>query len=69
MIETLSIAKAATYGIVPQVLDRLARLNFLFGTNGAGKTTKSQTTCARVPHGAREPAGYARVAVERAPDV
>lgn len=39
MIESLSIAKTATYGIAPQVLDRLARFNFLFGTNGAGKTT------------------------------
>lgn len=39
MIESLSIAKTATYGLAPQVLDRLARFNFLFGTNGAGKTT------------------------------
>lgn len=39
MIESLSIAKTATYGTAPQVLDRLARFNFLFGTNGAGKTT------------------------------
>lgn len=39
MIESLSIANTATYGFKPQVLDRLARLNFLFGTNGAGKTT------------------------------
>lgn len=39
MIESLSIANTATYGLKPQVLDRLARFNFLFGTNGAGKTT------------------------------
>ena len=39
MIESLNISKTATYGITPQVLDRLARFNFLFGTNGAGKTT------------------------------
>ncbi|MBV6322148.1 AAA family ATPase [Duganella violaceipulchra] len=39
MIESLSIAKTATYGSVPQTLAGLARFNFLFGTNGAGKTT------------------------------
>lgn len=39
MIESLSISATATYGTNPQVLDRLARFNFLFGTNGAGKTT------------------------------
>lgn len=39
MIESLSISKTATYGTTPQVLDRLARFNFIFGTNGAGKTT------------------------------
>lgn len=39
MIESLSISNVATYGITPQVLDRLARFNFVFGTNGAGKTT------------------------------
>lgn len=39
MIESLSISKTATYGTAPQVLDHLARFNFIFGTNGAGKTT------------------------------
>jgi wobble nucleotide-excising tRNase len=39
MIESLSISNTATYGTEPQVLDRLGRLNFIFGTNGAGKTT------------------------------
>ena len=39
MIESLSIANTATYGLRPQVLDRLGRFNFLFGTNGVGKTT------------------------------
>lgn len=39
MIESLSISKTATYDIAPQVLDRLGRFNFIFGTNGAGKTT------------------------------
>lgn len=39
MIESLSIAKTATYGADPQTLPGLARFNFLFGSNGAGKTT------------------------------
>lgn len=39
MIESLRISKTATYVIAPQALDNLARLNFIFGTNGAGKTT------------------------------
>lgn len=39
MIESLNIAKTATYGDTPQSLGGLARFNFLFGSNGAGKTT------------------------------
>lgn len=39
MIESLSIANTATYGTEPQTLAGLARFNFLFGSNGAGKTT------------------------------
>lgn len=39
MIESLNIAKTATYGDVPQTLGGLGRFNFLFGSNGAGKTT------------------------------
>lgn len=39
MIESLNIAKTATYGEAPQTLGGLARFNFLFGSNGAGKTT------------------------------
>lgn len=39
MIESLSIAKTATYGAEPQTLGGLGRFNFLFGSNGAGKTT------------------------------
>jgi wobble nucleotide-excising tRNase len=50
MIETLSIAKTATYGIQPQVLDRLARFNFLFGTNGAGKTTITKVIANAAAH-------------------
>lgn len=39
MIESLHITNTATYGQAPQALDRLAKFNFIFGTNGAGKTT------------------------------
>jgi len=39
MIESLSIAKTATYGDAAQTMSGLARFNFIFGSNGAGKTT------------------------------
>ena len=39
MIESLNIAKTATYGDTPQPIGGLARFNFFFGSNGAGKTT------------------------------
>lgn len=50
MIESLSIANTATYGLKPQVLDRLARFNFLFGTNGVGKTTITKVIANPGPH-------------------
>jgi wobble nucleotide-excising tRNase len=39
VIESLYIAKVATYGPIPQPMAALAKLNFIFGMNGAGKTT------------------------------
>jgi len=42
MIETISLAKTATYGDQPEVLGPLRRVNFIFGTNGTGKTTISR---------------------------
>lgn len=39
MIETISLSKTATYGEQPEVLGPLKRVNFIFGTNGTGKTT------------------------------
>lgn len=61
MLEEVSIAKVATYGDQPQRLDRLRQINFLFGTNGSGKTTisrviadpNSHATCAVNWRGAR----------------
>ncbi|WP_432463082.1 AAA family ATPase [Agarivorans sp. QJM3NY_33] len=42
MINSLEIANAATYGIVPQQVSPLEKFNFFFGANGAGKTTISR---------------------------
>lgn len=42
MIETISLSKTATYGDQPEVLGPLRRINFIFGTNGTGKTTISR---------------------------
>lgn len=39
MIESLSISKVATYPEVPEVMNGLKSLNFIFGSNGTGKTT------------------------------
>jgi len=42
MIEAISLSKTATYGEQPEVLSPLRRVNFIFGTNGTGKTTISR---------------------------
>jgi len=39
MIESLSISTVATYAETPEVMNGLKSVNFLFGSNGAGKTT------------------------------
>ena len=39
MIQSITIAKTASYGTKPAVLNDLRKLNFLFGANAAGKTT------------------------------
>lgn len=39
MIESLSISKVATYAETPEVMSPLKKVNFVFGSNGAGKTT------------------------------
>jgi AAA+ superfamily predicted ATPase len=50
MIESLNIAKTATYGDSPQFLGGLARFNFLFGTNGTGKTTLTKVIANPAAH-------------------
>lgn len=42
MIESISISSVATYANTPELLDGLSRFNFLFGSNGTGKTTISR---------------------------
>lgn len=42
VIEAISLSKTATYGDQPEVLGPLRRVNFIFGTNGTGKTTISR---------------------------
>jgi wobble nucleotide-excising tRNase len=42
MIESLSISQVATYGNQSEVLNGLSKLNFIFGSNGSGKTTISR---------------------------
>lgn len=39
MIESIQIKDVATYGNVPEVLNGLSKLNFVYGSNGSGKTT------------------------------
>lgn len=39
MIESITIANVATYDGSPETLGELRRINFIFGSNGAGKST------------------------------
>lgn len=50
MLVEVSIAKVATYGEQPQRLDGLRQINFLFGTNGSGKTTISRVIAEPTEH-------------------
>jgi wobble nucleotide-excising tRNase len=42
MIESITISDIATFAIAPEVLNGLAQFNYLFGSNGTGKTTVSR---------------------------
>lgn len=42
MIETITISDVATYATTPEQLNGLSKFNFLFGSNGTGKTTVSR---------------------------
>lgn len=42
MIESITIANVATFAITPEALNGLSQFNYLFGSNGTGKTTVSR---------------------------
>jgi wobble nucleotide-excising tRNase len=42
MIERLEIARCATYGETPEIMDGLSTFNFVYGPNSAGKTTATR---------------------------
>jgi wobble nucleotide-excising tRNase len=42
MIDSITIAGIATFGNTPEALNRLSQVNFVFGSNGTGKTTISR---------------------------
>ena len=42
MIEQVHVKNVATYGPSPEKLDGLAEINFIYGSNGTGKTTISR---------------------------
>lgn len=42
MIESITIADIATFGSTPEALGGLSQFNYLFGSNGTGKTTVSR---------------------------
>jgi wobble nucleotide-excising tRNase len=42
MIESITIASIATYASTPETLTGLSQINYLFGSNGTGKTTISR---------------------------
>lgn len=50
MIESLSISKVATYGEQPETLSGLSKFNFIFGSNGMGKTTISRAIAGAENH-------------------
>jgi wobble nucleotide-excising tRNase len=52
MIERIEIAGCASYGDQVQMMDGLATFNFVYGANGAGKTTVSRLIANHSPYSA-----------------
>lgn len=50
MIESISISNVASYSTTPEVLDKLSKFNFIFGSNGVGKTTISRVIAGAQGH-------------------
>jgi len=42
LITNINISNTATFGITPQIINNLKKINFFFGANGTGKTTISR---------------------------
>lgn len=42
MIKSIRVKNVATYGSCPEELEDLAEINFIYGSNGTGKTTISR---------------------------
>ena len=52
MIKIISIAETASYGPMPERMDDLKKINFIFGSNGSGKTSIGRV----IADGSRSPA-------------
>jgi wobble nucleotide-excising tRNase len=50
MIESINIADVATYATAPQSMVGLSTINFVFGSNGSGKTTISRAIACSLGH-------------------
>ena len=50
MIKSVTIANTATFGSPPEVLTGLSLFNYLFGSNGTGKTTISRIIADQAPY-------------------
>ena len=50
MIEKICIKNTATYGPFPGELADLAEINFIYGSNGTGKTTISRVIADEQPY-------------------
>lgn len=50
MIESIRIFDVATYGPVPEVMINLSTINFVYGSNGSGKTTISRVIAEHPGH-------------------
>jgi wobble nucleotide-excising tRNase len=50
MIESIHISGVATYAADPEVLSELSKFNFVYGSNGSGKTTVSRVIANETDH-------------------
>ena len=50
MIESIHISGVATYAAEPEILNELSKFNFVYGSNGSGKTTVSRVIASETDH-------------------